>query len=249
MDGVPVVVLPPDLAPALSEMELVADIWSADVRAAREHANLTVAVTRLARRRRCTDLAARGVRGGPGPDARRLASPVLADVSEDFVHRVGADPLLLGGRGAAAGGGVDPAHRHAGRDLGGAVRRADHRAQGPARWSTCSATYGRRSPARSSARVLPRAEDRPVGWLRDAIRRQLARLDAEALDAGAGEAAAPPRRAAAAHRRRAEPADHRRTPPAGPPPPGRPSTPTPRPGGPTATTGRSGCCAPRSPST
>src|SRR5688500_169605 len=85
VDGVPVVVLRPDLAPALSETELVADIWSADVQAARARAHLTVAVARLARRRRSTDLAARGVRGGPGPDARRLASPVLADVSEDFV--------------------------------------------------------------------------------------------------------------------------------------------------------------------
>jgi hypothetical protein len=66
VEGVPVVVLPPDLAPALSETELVADIWSADVQAAREHANLAVAVARLARRRRCTDLAARGVRAGRG---------------------------------------------------------------------------------------------------------------------------------------------------------------------------------------
>src|SRR5215210_1432769 len=83
--GEPDPIVPGDLAPRLSETELVADIWSAQSRQSREYAMELVAIARLARRRRCDDLMARGARGGPGVDSRATVTPELADVREDFV--------------------------------------------------------------------------------------------------------------------------------------------------------------------
>jgi len=81
--GVPVV--PDARALGIPETELVADIRRAQARQAIEYACELQGIARLARRRRGLDLMARGMRGGPGLDARALASPQLDEVSEDFV--------------------------------------------------------------------------------------------------------------------------------------------------------------------
>src|SRR5215217_2995672 len=78
-------VLPEDLAPALTDTELVADIWAADAREARHVAERAVAVARFARRRRRQRSVEFGPRGGPGLDSRYREHPVLADFSETFV--------------------------------------------------------------------------------------------------------------------------------------------------------------------
>src|SRR3954453_22812293 len=83
--GEPVPFVPADLAPLMTETEIVSGIRSAHVRQGREYALELVAIAQLARRRRCDDLMARGARGGPGVDARARAVPELADVREDFV--------------------------------------------------------------------------------------------------------------------------------------------------------------------
>ncbi len=87
-DGEPVPFVPDDRAAELSETELVADIWSAQSRQAREYAMELQAIARLAHRRRGVDGMARGARGGPGIDARAMATPELADISEAFVSEV-----------------------------------------------------------------------------------------------------------------------------------------------------------------
>jgi hypothetical protein len=84
-EGVPDPVVPADLAPLMTETEIVSGIRSAHARQAREYALELVAIAQLARRRRCDDLMARGPRGGPGVDSRARAVPELADVREDFV--------------------------------------------------------------------------------------------------------------------------------------------------------------------
>ncbi len=83
--GDPVRVLPEDLAPSLSELELVADIWAADAREARHVAERAVSVARFARRRRRERLQEFGPRGGPGLDARHRQPAFLADFSETLV--------------------------------------------------------------------------------------------------------------------------------------------------------------------
>ena len=50
--GAPIRTLPEDLAPALSDTELIADIWAADAREARYVAQRAVAVAQFASRRR-----------------------------------------------------------------------------------------------------------------------------------------------------------------------------------------------------
>jgi hypothetical protein len=87
-DGEPVPFVPDDCAPELSETELVADIWSAQSRQSREYAMELQAIARLAHRRRGVDGMARGARGGPGVDARAMATPELDDISEAFVSEV-----------------------------------------------------------------------------------------------------------------------------------------------------------------
>ncbi|TKJ33370.1 hypothetical protein A6V29_16120 [Blastococcus sp. CCUG 61487] len=78
--------MPADLmSPGSSELEIVADIWSADAHMAREHARQAAAIAELARRRSVERDADFGARGGPGHDSRAVRQPVLADVSDDFV--------------------------------------------------------------------------------------------------------------------------------------------------------------------
>src|ERR1700712_2652415 len=84
-DGVPIRVLPQDLAPALSELELIADIWAADAREARYAAERAVSVARFARRRQRERLQEFGPRGGPGLDSRYRQPAFLADFSETLV--------------------------------------------------------------------------------------------------------------------------------------------------------------------
>src|SRR4029453_3452164 len=83
--GVPIRVLPEDLAPRLSETELVADIWAADAREARHVAERAAAIAALGRgrpRARDRDF---GPLAGPGLDSRYRQSSALAEVSETFV--------------------------------------------------------------------------------------------------------------------------------------------------------------------
>ena len=51
-EGVPIPHLPDDVADALSDLELVADIWAADAREARHVAERAASIAALARRRR-----------------------------------------------------------------------------------------------------------------------------------------------------------------------------------------------------
>ena len=83
--GEPIRPMPDDLAPALSELELVADIWAADAREARYVAERAVSVAHFARRRRRQRIDERGPRGGPGLDSRHRQLVELADYSETLV--------------------------------------------------------------------------------------------------------------------------------------------------------------------
>ena len=87
-DGDVVHVRPDDLDRWETELELVADIWAADARAARHAAERAAAVGRLARRRRKALDRVFGPRGGPGVDSRQLAHPALADSSELLIPEV-----------------------------------------------------------------------------------------------------------------------------------------------------------------
>ena len=81
----PVLWLPEDFAPQLSETEMVADIWASDARQAREAALGAASITALARRRRREQDRDFGALGGPGLDSRLSQSTFLADISETFV--------------------------------------------------------------------------------------------------------------------------------------------------------------------
>src|SRR5215207_9667026 len=83
--GEPIRTMPEDLAPALSETELVADIWAADARESRHVAERAVSIARFARRRRRERLQEFGPRGGPGLDSRYRQPAFLADFSETLV--------------------------------------------------------------------------------------------------------------------------------------------------------------------
>ncbi|MGY1884200.1 HNH endonuclease [Blastococcus sp. SYSU DS0753] len=84
-EGVPVPWVPDTLAPGLSDLELVADVWASDARAARYAAQRAEAITALARRRSIERDRDFGPLGGPGLDNRLRRSEVLALVSETFV--------------------------------------------------------------------------------------------------------------------------------------------------------------------
>src|SRR5688500_16564696 len=86
-DGVPIPDVP-DHSPALSDLELVADIWAADAREARDAAIRAASIAALARRRRIERDRDFGPLGGPGLDSRLRQSPVLAEVSETFVSEL-----------------------------------------------------------------------------------------------------------------------------------------------------------------
>jgi hypothetical protein len=178
--GEPIPFRPSDVVPVgASEIELVADIWSADAHLSREHALRAAAVTALARRRRAERDAAFGPRGGPGPDSRSLRSAVLDDVSEDFVTElalirqcseaeasaVAVESLLLtekltGTWSELHAGRIDPRKARAMVDLLGDV--TDQIA------------------AAVEARVLSGAETLTGTAFRDRVRYHLDRLDEEA---------------------------------------------------------------------
>jgi hypothetical protein len=193
--GVPIRILPEDLAPRLSETELVADIWAADAREARHVAERAASIAALARRRRVARDRDFGPLGGPGFDTRLRQSPVLAEVSETFVTELAfirccseheAEMLaiesvlltttLTGTWSALYEGRIDARKMRALVDLLGPVE-AD-------------------IAAAIERRVLPGAEDLTVAQLRFRVRRALARLDAQALEDRRAEAA---RRAGVCH--------------------------------------------------
>ena len=187
--GVPELVRPDDLCGGESELEQLADIWSADARAARAAAELAVWVARLARRRRIDRQTEEfGPRGKRGRDAVDRRPPCLADVSEGFVPELAlirccteaeaaslaVDSLVLVSRLPDAW-----AELYAGRID---ARRA----------RVLVDLLGEVSPATAAAvqaAVLPTAGRCTTGQLRDRIRRLLARIDADALAARRARAA------------------------------------------------------------
>jgi hypothetical protein len=180
--GTPVLVLPDDLAPALSELELVADIWAADAREARYVAERAVSVARFARRRRRERLQEFGPRGGPGLDNRYRQPAFLADFSETLVPELAllrncseyeAESLLVeslilctsltGTWSALYDGRISVPKMRALVDLLGTAKPE--------------------AVAAIEARVLPVAGRLNVPQLRLRARRALAQLDADALEA------------------------------------------------------------------
>jgi hypothetical protein len=180
-EGEPVHVLPEDLAPELTETELVADIWAADAREARYVAERAVSIARFARRRRRQRTDEFGPRGGPGLDSRHRQPVVLADFSETLVPELAfirhcsefeaefllVESLILihklrGTWSALYEGRIDVRKMRALVDL-----------LGPARPKAVAAI---------EARVLPAADRLTVAQLRMRVRRALARLDSAALD-------------------------------------------------------------------
>jgi hypothetical protein len=187
--GEPILVLPEDLAPALSDTEVVADIWAADAREARHVAERAVSVAHLARRRRRQRATETPARGGPGIDSRYRQPVVLADFSETLVaelafirscSEIEAEALLVeslilvhqlrGTWSALYEGRIDVRKMRALVDL-----------LGPAT---------SRAVAEIEKRVLPVADRLTVAQLRLRVRRALARLDAAALERRRREAAA-----------------------------------------------------------
>jgi hypothetical protein len=180
-DGTVVRVLPDDLDHRMTELELVADIWSADARAARHAAERAVAIARLARRRRKVLDRVFGRRGGPGVDTRQLGHPALDEYSELLVPEVAlirhcsereAEALvveslaltttLTGTWSALYEGRIDEKKMRALVDLLGTVKPE--------------------TAAEVERLVLPDAEELTVADLRSKVRRLLARLDEEALE-------------------------------------------------------------------
>lgn len=164
-----------------SELEIVADIWSADAHMAREHARQAAAIAELARRRTIERDADLGPRGGPGRDAAAMRPPALADVSDDFVSelavirncseaeasKLAVESLLLCATLAAAW-----SELYAGRLT---VRKA----------RILLDLLGDVSDAVAAAvlaRVLPGAEDCAPSRLGDRVRYHLYRVDSEAKE-------------------------------------------------------------------
>jgi hypothetical protein len=187
-DGEPIPSLPEDLAPALSELELVADIWASDAREARSVAERAVAISHFARRRRRQRMEEFGPKGGPGLDSRYRQPVELADYSETLVaelafvrhcSEIEAETKLVealtlttklrGTWGALYEGRISVPKMRALVDL-----------LGPAT---------PRAVAAIEARVLPVADRLTVAQLRERVRRALARLDPAALERRLAEAA------------------------------------------------------------
>ncbi|WP_104524602.1 HNH endonuclease signature motif containing protein [Blastococcus atacamensis] len=180
-DGVLILVTPEDLEPSASDIELIADIWAADARAARYAAERAAAIAALARRRHIQRDAAFGKRGGPGHDSRLRRHPALAEVSETFVPELAllrncseaeAEILavesiqlttkLRGTWSELYAGRLDVPKARALLDLLGPVRLA--------------------VVQQIEQLILPAAEKLTVPLLRQRVRRLLAKLDAAALD-------------------------------------------------------------------
>ncbi|MGY1915905.1 DUF222 domain-containing protein [Blastococcus sp. SYSU DS0973] len=187
-DGVPIPELPDAVAPGLTDLELVADIWAADAREARHAAERAQAIAALARRRSIERDRDFGPLGGPGLDSRLRRSPVLTQVSETFVSELALirgcteaeaeslavesillTTLLVGTWSALYAGEIDVRKMRALVDLLGTAKPA--------------------VVAEVERRVLPHAGRLTVPQLRHRVRRALARLDAEALDRRREEAA------------------------------------------------------------
>ncbi|MCA0146738.1 HNH endonuclease signature motif containing protein [Blastococcus sp. LR1] len=187
-EGEPLLVTLEDLEPSAGDIELVADIWAADARAARYAAELAASVAALARRRHIQRDAEFGTRGGPGHDSRLRKRPALAAVSETFVpelamlrncteieaENLAAESIVLttklrGTWNALYDGLIDVRKMRALVELLAPVKQAviDEIEQ----------------------QVLPSAEKLTVPLLRQRVRRLIAKLDAEALDKRREEAA------------------------------------------------------------
>ena len=186
--GEPIHVRPEDLAPALSETELVADIWAADAREARHVAERAVSIARFARRRRRQRDESSVPTAAPVSTAATARPVVLADYSETLVpelafirncSEIEAETLLVeslilinklpGTWSALYEGRIDVRKMRLLVDL-----------LGPAKPKAVAAI---------EARVLPVAGRLTGAQIRQRVRRALARLDAKALDERRAEAA------------------------------------------------------------
>lgn len=195
-DAVRVRELPDTIAPGMSDLELVSDIWAADARESRYAAERATSIAALARRRAIELDREFGPLGGPGLDARLRRSPVLAQVSETFVselalirscsefeaEKLAIESILLtttmtGTWEALHAGEIDVRKMRALVDL-----------LGPAKPEVIEQV---------EQRVLPDAGRLTVAQLRQRVRRALARLDADALEKRRAEAA---KRANVCHR-------------------------------------------------
>ncbi|MDK3258497.1 HNH endonuclease signature motif containing protein [Blastococcus capsensis] len=188
LDGVPIRDVPDTVAPGLSDLELVADIWAADARESRYAAQRAEAIAALARRRAVERDREFGRLGGPGLDSRLRRSPVLAQVSDTFISELALirgcteaeaeslavesillTTILTGTWDALYAGEIDVRKMRALVDL-----------LGPAKPSVIHEI---------EQRVLPHAGRLTVPQLRQRVRRALTQLDAEALDNRRKEAA------------------------------------------------------------
>lgn len=188
-DGEPIMTLPEDLAPALSDLELVADIWAADAREARHAAERAVSIAHFARRRRRQSAQEFGSSGGPGVDSRHRQPVELADYSEALVPELAfirhcsepeaefllVESLILvhqlrGTWSALYEGQIDVRKMRALVDLLGSAKPE--------------------AVAAIEAQVLPVADRLTAAQLRMRVRRALTKLDAAALDQRRREAAA-----------------------------------------------------------
>jgi hypothetical protein len=171
-----------------SELELVADIWSADARMSREAAARALAIDALARRRRATRDRPAGSRGAAGRETVALWRHGLEDVSESFVpelalirgcseveaERLAVEALVLVRHLPAS---LEALHEGRLTERKAAVL---VELLGP---------VSREVAEEVQRRVLPDVETRTVPQLRAKVRRLLAQLDAEALEERRREAA------------------------------------------------------------
>ncbi len=182
LDGEPIPFVPSEVtSEETSELELVADIWSADAHMAREYARQAAVIAELARRRSVERDADFGPRGGPGRSSRAGCPAALAHVSDDFVSelatirlcseaeasRLAVESILLTTKLAATW-----SELFAGRLT---MRKA----------RILLDLLGDASDAVAAevqARVLPGAEDCPPSRLGDRVRYHLYRVDAEAKE-------------------------------------------------------------------
>ena len=201
--------MPDDLAPALSEIELVADIWAADAREARYVAERAVSVARLRA-------------AAPAPPDRRIRSPRWyrprqpappagrpGGLLGNARHRAGVDPQLFRDRGRGGARRVPGPHPQAARHLERALRGPDRRAQDARPRRPARARHGRRRSPRSRPRFSLLPGTLTVAQLRVRVRRALAKLDSGGTGSAPRRSSQAGRRLPPADRRRHEPTDHR----------------------------------------